>query len=291
MGALAAAEIPGGAGWSDDVYIYGPLIHGLTAAAVNECAQHCEDLFATLRFLRESVDFAKHMLSYNAGAVTAFGRGLTDADDEAIRRMFLVPDVSAVEHGLRNSAQSGTDLELYVESVARLGERVRTVTEWYWVYEDFHVQYKHGLKLAMRPYGNPIAEAIEERRGNVSSALLAFTSEPIGKMIAGPKQQQVMAFPNLIPEALPYLSTLVEDRALLRYKQSGPPVDLDAIVGVSGTVAQLLRIAAANRIAVADGPDEHGSYKFALPGEKPFEIANVVLEIADPPALADFSEW
>lgn len=289
MGGLAAAEVPDGAGWSDDVYVHGPLIHGLTAAAVNECAQHCEDLFATLRFLRESVDFAKQMLSYNAGAVTAFGRRLTDADDEAIRRMFLVPDVSVVERGLQNSADSGTDLEVYADAVARLGERVRTVAEWYWIYEDFHVQYKHGLKLAMRPYGNPTREAIDERRGNVSGALLAFTSEPIAKMLAGPKQQQVMAFPNLISEARPYLNALVEDRAMLRYKQSGPPVDLDDVVGVSGTVAQLLRIAAANRIAVADGPDEHGSYKFELPGERPFEVANVVLEIADPPTLADFS--
>ena len=63
------------------------------------------------------------------------------------------------------------------------------------------VQYKHGLKLAMRPFGTPTTEAIDERRGNLSGALMAFTAEPIEQMVQGPKQQQLMAFPNVLPEA------------------------------------------------------------------------------------------
>jgi hypothetical protein len=131
--------------------------------------------------------------------------------------------------------------------VKRLAVRVRAIVDWYSIYEDFHVQYKHGLKLAARPYGDPTQETIEERRRNVKGPLLAFTTDPIEKMITGPQQQQGLIFPNLIPEAREHLSELVADRAMLRYKMSGPEVDLDEVVATSRRVLKLLRVAATNR--------------------------------------------
>ena len=219
--------------------------------------------------------------------MTQFGATLT-LDDEAIRLFFLVPADEVVEKGFKNSESAQADLKVHTAAVARLVDRVRQISEWYRTYEDFHVQYKHGLKLAMRPFGTPTTEAIDERRGNLSRALMAFTAEPIEQMVQGPKQQQLMAFPNVLPEAAPYLNALVRDRSILRYKMSGPPVDLNDVVEVSGTVAQLLRIAASNRIAIADGLDEQGTYKFQLPGEKQYEVVNVAIEPGIAPTLDDF---
>jgi hypothetical protein len=288
LGSLAAKESPQGSGWSDDRYVYGPLVHGLTAAAVNECAQHCEDLFAVLMFLREQLEFAKRMLSYKAGTVTGFGGRLRALDDDAIRRLFIVPDASLVADGLAGSEDPTGGLVVFNHAVARLVERVRLVAEWYAIYEDFHIQYKHGLKLAMRPYGDPTPEAIDERRATVDGALLAFTSEPISAMVKGPAQQQGMIFPNLIPEVRAHLASLVEDRAVLRYKMSGPPVDLDEVVEISGTVVQLLRIAAANRLAIANGLREGAIYCVDLPGEQRYETVTVALELGTAPTLDDF---
>lgn len=287
LGELAAAESPEGAGWADDRYVYGPLIHGITAAAVNECAQHCEDLFAVLMFLREELEFSKRMLSYNAGSVTRSGLKLRELDDEAIARRFVVPTASVVEQGLALSDDPARSIAMFEEAVARLGERVRRVVNWYETYEDFHLQYKHGLKLAMRPYGDPTEEAIAERRSDVGAPLLAFTAEPISKMLAGPNPQQAMIFPNLVPEAQAHLSALVDERAVLRYKMSGPPVDLNEVAEVSGTVVQLLRIAAANRLAIGEGLDE-GAYSFELPGDKRYETVTVVLALDSALALRDF---
>jgi hypothetical protein len=100
---------------------------------------------------------------------------------------------------------------------------------------------------------------------------MAFTNEPISAMFRGPSQQQGMIFPNLIPEARAHLAALVEERAVLRYKMSGPPVDLNEVVEISGTLVQLLRIAAANRLAVASGLGEDSIYSFELPGERRYE--------------------
>jgi hypothetical protein len=288
LGELASAESRGNKTWSEDTYVYGPLIHGLTAAAVNECAQHCEDLFAVLKFLREDLDFAKRMSSYGAGVVTKFGRDLSERSDEEIGRLFCVPSGATVRKGLERALGPEASFTAYDEGFASLGEHVRSVSEWYSIYEDFHVQYKHGLKLAMRPFGDPSPEAIKERRGNVSDALFAFTTDRIEQMMAGPAQQQGMMFPNLIPEAREHLNELVSDRAILRYKMSGPAVNLDDVVEVSRRVLVLLRIAATNRLAISGGLDEDSQYCFELPGATGKETLSVLLELADVPTLAEF---
>jgi hypothetical protein len=290
LGELASAESGGNQTWSEDTYVYGPLIHGLTAAAVNECAQHCEDLFAVLKFLREDLDFAKKMSSYGAGTVTKFGEGLAKRTDAEIAGLFCVPSAATVKEGLERAVDPAESFNAYEEALHRLGEQVRAVAEWYSIYEDFHVQYKHGLKLAMRPFGEPTAEAIEERRANVSDTLFAFTTERIEQMMAGPAQQQQMFFPSLIPEAQEHLSALVADRAILRYKMSGPAVDLDDVVEISRRVLVALRIAATNRLALTDGLDADSQYCFDLPGPSGKQMLTVRLELAAAPTLVDFAK-
>jgi hypothetical protein len=56
FGRLAADEM-GNESWAEEHYLYGPVALGITAAAVNEAAQHCEDLFALLNFLRDPLTF------------------------------------------------------------------------------------------------------------------------------------------------------------------------------------------------------------------------------------------
>ena len=287
LGELAASET-GNDSWSEDTYVYGPLVHGLTAAAVNECAQHCEDLFAVLKFMREDLNFAKRMSSYGAGTVTKFGRDLAELNDDEIAGLFLVPSAATVKVGLTKAENPDASFAVFEAGVKRLVERVRAIVDWYSIYEDFHVQYKHGLKLAARPYGDPTEETIEERRRDVKGPLLAFTTDPIQKMIAGPQQQQGMIFPNLIPEAREHLTELVADRAMLRYKMSGPEVDLDEVVATSRGVLKLLRVAATNRIAIGDGLDEDSQIRFDLPGDTHDETISILLELDAAPTLRDF---
>jgi hypothetical protein len=287
LGNLAASEA-GHESWSDDTYVYGPLVHGLTAAAVNECAQHCEDLFAVIKFMREDLSFAKRMFSYGAGTVTRFGRDLAGLGDDEIARLFLVPATDTVKRGLTGAEDPDASFAAFEAGVGRLGDRVRAIAEWYSIYEDFHIQYKHGLKLAARPSGDPNPETIEERRQDVKGPLLAFTTEPIAKLVAGPTQQVGMIFPNLIPEAREHLQELVADQAVLRYKMSGPEVDLDEIVETSRGVLKLLRVAATNRIAISDGLDEDGQYRFDLPGETHDETISVLIDLDAALKLDDF---
>jgi hypothetical protein len=89
-------------------------------------------------------------------------------------------------------------------------------------------------------------------------------------------------------DAREHLNELVSDRAILRYKMSGPPVNFDDLVEVSRRVLVLLRIAATNRLAIPGGLNEDSQYCFELPGATGKETLSVSLELANAPTLAEF---
>lgn len=290
LGQLARGET-GNAEWEDESYVYGPLALGLTAAAVNETAQHCEDLFALLKFLREQTEFVKRMTSYSAGQVTNFGRSLAEASDEDIRKLFLVPNPKRVKEGMSKADAPQAAAEEVEKGAKRLVTMTRVVVEWYLTYEFFHVQYKHGLKLPFRPFGGGQlpAETIKERQETVTGHLLAFTNENLAAMLARPPEQQAIMVPNAGGATTAHLAQLIQERALLRYQMSGPPIDLDEVVGISRTVTRLLRIAAANRLGVSDGTDNDSQQTFQLPGEREIDTVEATLELAEPITLAEFT--
>jgi hypothetical protein len=137
LGALASVEANHNETWSEDSYVYGPLSHGITAAAVNEAVQHCEDLFALLRFLRDPQFFARGMTSYRAGQVVDFGRGLIDADDEVVSRLFLVADRTRVRLGLKDAEDPDSAITEVEAGRVRLGTLLRQTAAFYRRFEDF----------------------------------------------------------------------------------------------------------------------------------------------------------
>lgn len=284
LGTLASAEANGHPSWADESYAYGPLTFGLTAAAVNEAVQHCEDLFALLKFMHEPAFFAREMANYGAGKVTSFGRGLASADDATISRLFLVPDDRTVRQGFRRAEDPEASIGHFGEGRTQLATLVRDTAAFYEQYEAFHVHYKHGLKLPFRPFGEPTKEAIDERKESVKAPLFLWTNEPIKAMLARSAGAEPMMF-FLGPRQQANLSALVEERNVLRLRLLHE-VDLDDLVARSYTVLRLLQLAAANRVAL--GRVEDGLQTVALPGRQRWEQMDLQLELERPLALADF---
>jgi hypothetical protein len=289
LGELALAET-GLNEWTHEGYVYGPLALGLTAAAVNEAAQHSEDLFALLKFLPESTEFAKRMMSYSAGQVTALGRSLPECSNDAIRALFFVPDRRVILDGLCKATDPQASVQKVEQGIERLLALTREVADWYLSYEFFHLQYKHGLKLPLRrPFGGELpGSTIDKRKQNVEAPLLAYTNETLSASLARPPEQQGLMMPGS-PTSAPHLVQLINERALLRFQMAGQPIDLDDVVALCWSIVRLQRIAAANRIAVSDGLNDDSQQGFQLPAEDPYEVINVTLELARPATLADFA--
>lgn len=271
---LAAGEM-GNDTWTEETYAYGPLALGVTAAAVNEAAQHCEDLFALLSFLRDPTSFSRRMGGYAAGKVIRLASDLKTDSEAALARRFCVPALDVIKAGMARATNPEAAVDAARDGRARLVELVREVVEFYETYEFFHVQYKHGLKLALNPFGRPTADAIAERKKNVSAPVFALSNEDIGKMLKRPQSQQAMML-QLDTESQAHISELVKNRDFLRLQMAGPEVELDQVVKLSWTVSRLLRLAAGNRIALGE-LDEDGQQSFSLPG--PGETATIEVRI------------
>lgn len=284
LGRLASAEADESEGWSTETYAYGPLAAGITAAAVNEAAQHCEDLFALLRFLREPTGFAKAMGSYAAGKVIDFGGRLSTADDAAISRLFLIPTREVVRTGLQEAADTEGAIAAADGGRARLADMVRRVADFYETFKDFHNQYKHGLKLPLRPFGEPTQDAIAERKVGVRSSLFMWSTEPIAASVR--RQDAAMMF-VLGPHQQAHLSKLVDERNVMRLRLAHN-VDLDEIAELAYMVMSLLRTAAHNRLAL--GQLEDGNQSFAVPGKARWEQVDVRIRLDRSLSLDDFCD-
>jgi hypothetical protein len=286
LGKLASVEANGNDSWADESYAYGPLSLGITAAAVNEAAQHCEDLFALLRFLREPAHFAREMANYGAGKVADFGRNLANADDAIISRLFLVPDPGTVQTGLAEAADPASSVANVEAGRAHLGDMVRATSAFYRRYEDFHIQYKHGLKLPLRPFGVPTSEAITERKADVKAPLFSYTNEPIAQMLRRPPDEHGLMF-QLGPTQQANLTQLVEERSILRLRLAHN-VDLNEIVEHSHTILGLLQLAQANRLSLGEVQDDN--QRFRVPGEGRWEQIEVLIKLNQVLSLDDFAE-
>ncbi len=285
LGALASVEANNET-WSEDSYVYGPLSHGITAAAVNEAVQHCEDLFALLRFLRNPDFFARDMTSYRAGQVVDFGRGLIDADDDVVSRMFLVPDRTRVRVGLNDAEDPDSAVAAIEAGRVRLGKLLRETTAFYRRFEDFHLQYKHGLKLPLRPFGTPTGEAIADRKRSARGPLFVYTNEPLEAHAKRPHDEQAMMF-HAGPVQQAHLSALVGQRNLMRLRVVAD-VDFDQLVEQSYTVMRLLQLAQVNRLSL--GTVEDGNQHFALPGVQRWEQIDVLVSPDRVLSLEDFAD-
>jgi hypothetical protein len=286
LGALASAEAHGDEGWVEDEYAYGPLSLGITAAAVNEAAQHCEDLFALLKVLREPVSFARKMANYSAGKVVDFGRKLVDSDDDAVSRLFLIPNREQVRTGVSQAADPAASIAAVEAGRARLGQMVRETAEFYRRFEDFHIHYKHGLKLPLRPFGTPTDEAIAERKSDLEAPLIAYTNEPISAVMRRAQHEPMMFKAG--PRQQAHLVELVADRNLLRLRLIAK-VSFDELVERSHTVFRLLVIAQSNRLALGH-LDEDGNQSFSIPGERRWDRVDVTVRLEDPLSLEAFAD-
>jgi hypothetical protein len=288
LGAAAMAAT-GSDTWSEESYLFGPVALGITAAAVSEAAQYCEDLFALLKFLREPTHFVQRMMSYSAGQVTNFGHSLETMSDEKIRRLFIVPDPARIRAALDTVEAPNEDARLAEEGVERLLAMTREVVAWYQTYQAFHNQYKHGLKVALRPYGTPIKEAIDERKQHVRAPLFAFSNDSPEQLAKLPPAQQAVSFFVTSDVMRKNLVELSSERSLLSLRLAGPEVDLERVVGLGRVVMQLLRIAKHNRLTLGEGLDPNGQQVVHLPASlEGWGVLELRLEPETPLRLENF---
>src|SRR5689334_21071326 len=131
------------------------ITNGLLFDAIANCIQYIEDLFALLKAGENKDFFIRHIITYHAGKVEKFIE--RKHTEEKICNLFYFPFFD-------EEFDDKKKYKVYRDSISRLCEWIDEIKEFYSKHQFFYKQYKHGLTVALRPYGRYSQEQIEESK-------------------------------------------------------------------------------------------------------------------------------
>jgi hypothetical protein len=148
--------------------------NGLYFDAISQSVQYVEDLFALINASLKPDYFIKNIINYDAGKVTNLIKSFNaNVSVKRISEALHFPD------NLPFTTED--DKKAYDAQVDYLLSLVKDVAKFHRDYEYFHNQYKHGLAVAMRPFGNTyVQEQIDEdKRGEFKPYITVYDSRDL----------------------------------------------------------------------------------------------------------------
>lgn len=258
--------------FSNDAYVYGPVTNGLIFSGLSELLMYCEDLFALLKFIREPEYFVRSIVSYSAGTVTNLAKKLETAQPALILKAFMIPERQHLEAilaaGPTPSEQAASILSLHDQDSETICAFVKDVTSAFKRFEFYYNQYKHGLTVAIKPFGGPLnSTAIATRKAHLRGLPVSYDNDTIGAAFGkGKLSGGAVVIPGLCKETQPHLKELMEERNLLRYHMRDE-ISIDELIGLGNRVAVLLVCLIKNRWDFIT-PMTPGSNTFWLPFDR-----------------------
>lgn len=182
--------------------------NGLHHDAIAQCIQYIEDLFALIRATKQPDYFVKNIVTYGAGSVTNTIKSY-NANLENVSKDFYLPNIDIMKDDSR-----------IVDAVNQLTKLVEDQVKFYKKYWFFYNQYKHGLAIPMRPYGNIYTkEQIElDKKGEMEPFIVVYDnlniSAAASKGTFSTNHGAVM--PGFTNNVMPFISKLEKESNFLR---------------------------------------------------------------------------
>lgn len=232
--------------------------NGWMFEAISQAEQAIEDLFSLLKNSNDIAYFAKNVVNYNAAEVKKYIWNFQENKLEYIMQEFKLPYFV-----LDEPWENRETFEFYKESILRMQQWLHELIAFHKKYYLDYCQYKHGMSVALRPFGQQRMKS-EEGRSPHEGVLMTFDSYTIEKRhkISGALPQMAM---YLDPKILPYVSRLHSEGNLLHY--STHVVSIDEIVSVTEKSFALLNIVWANLLKRCEITDEDKIVEWAFPAD------------------------
>lgn len=186
--------------------------HGLYHDAISHCVQYIEDLFALLKASKQPDFFIRNVITYKGGEVTNFLKSFK-AEAKNLGEVFHFP--ADLEFPLAENQQE------YNDGIKRLKEYVEELIKFYKDYEFFYNQYKHGLSVALRPFGNVFTteQIAKDQSGELPPFLSVYDNlnlEASFKKGTAAINHGIM-MPGLTENVMPFISELSSENNYLRF--------------------------------------------------------------------------
>jgi hypothetical protein len=228
--------------------------NGLYFDSIAQCVQYIEDLFAFAKATKQPDFFVRNIISYNAGAVTSYIRNYK-CDTPTILEDFHVSCLpSYIDEGIRD--RFNTDLAMFIG-------HINDIVTFYKRYDFFYNQYKHGLAIAMRPFGQKLTpEHIEdEKKGKLEPFLAVYDNMKL--LIADSKGRlnvnHGILMPGFTDNVHPFISKLAEENNFLRFviPPDFPEFKVELLVDIARKIRSTFHVLKANfSYRIAGNPNE-----------------------------------
>ena len=241
--------------------------NGLLFEAISHCIQYIEDLFAIVK-AGENVDFfIKGIITYDAGKISNFIK--QKFNREQLCKAFHFP------YYAEDFPDKVTN-ELYKSAIERLFNLVSEFKEFHKQYQFFYTQYKHGLTIALRPYGLYNNEQIEKsKKGEFDPYLAAFDNLGAEKLKDKQERFNNMLFMPCFTESVrENITELMREDNLIRYVFPPTDTDFEKIKDVAFRVRDCINVIGNNIMEKAGNSDDPDRLKVQLPDK---EVNKVVV--------------
>jgi hypothetical protein len=248
--------------------------NGLMFEAIQHSIQYIEDLFAFIHAAKNKTYFIRNIIQYNAGKIENSINSFK-FEKKYICEKFQFP--------FYPDDKDYTDEErktwgLMQEAIDRLGGIVKEVIEYHKTYRFFYNQYKHGLSIALRPYGHAGKERVEQdKKGEANPYPVALDSlnfKNAERNQYGNKGYLMMpAFTNNVR---PLLNLFQKENNLLRYVLPPEGTEIENIVNIAEKTKRCLQILMHNFISVVNDTEK---MNLRLPAEKDDEVLEFYITV------------
>lgn len=199
--------------------------NGLYFEGIAIAIQSIEDLFALLNAGQKPLKFISGIINYGAGKVDQLLKQKHTQEDVASMFYFpLFDDVYDTEEVAKAFEQG---FEFLYKTVLEL-------KDFYNRFRFFYTQYKHGITVALRPYGDYTEKQVEEKEENYESAYLhVFDNLSVKKLKPTDVRFNNKVFmPYLTPDIAANWNQLLEEDNLIRFVTQDARIMIDDLIMV-----------------------------------------------------------
>lgn len=275
----------------EDEYVYNESTNGLIFSAISELLMYIEDYLVLISFIREDEEFIKKVVKYWAGNIGKVPDRLIRLSDEDLLKAYMIPNRDYI-FGVtseQTAEERNSSMGVYDQGVKNILEYTRSVIESFNKYRFFYNQYKHGLTVALRPFGTINKAELQRRKTSLDGFPVCYDNETIEQAFKN-GQQRAFVIPSLTPEIQPGLNKLQEEQNLLRYHYDGL-VDINDLINIGKKVHLLIRTLINNRFDYVI-PEKQQANTFYLPypiKRDDFRFAQILaVPFEKPLSLIDF---
>lgn len=277
----------------EDNYVYNETTNGLIFSAISELLMYFEDYFVLVNFIREDEEFIKRVVKYWAGSIGKVPNRISQLSNDDLIKAYMIPDRDYVLEVMSEQSQEVRESTLgtYDKGINNVLEYTKIIVESFNKYRFFYNQYKHGLTVALRPFGGKLNKSeLQRRKRSLDGLPVCYDNETIEKSIKSGKSK-AFVIPNLTPDIQPGITQLHEEENLLRYHY-GDLVDINELIKIGKKVHLLIRTLIKNRFDYVL-PEKTQANTFYLPYPKrrdEFSFAQfTVVPFEKPLSLIDFT--